>query len=45
MPILKAQKAEKISTDKLVGETMDIVTEMLDIIVSRTGMDTNYHGM
>ena len=44
MPIVKAQKAEKISTEQLVGETMDIVAEMLDIIVSRTGMDTNDRG-
>ena len=44
MPIVKARKAEKISTEQLVGETMDIVAEMLDIIVSRTGMDTNDRG-
>ena len=45
MPIVKAQKAEKISTEQLVGETMEIVAEMLDIIVSRTGMDANDRGM
>lgn len=41
---MKAPKAEKIPTDKLVGETLSIIDEMLNIISSRTGMDGNDRG-
>ena len=36
MPNSKSQRAEKISTDQLTDETLDVINEMLNIIVSRT---------
>lgn len=41
---MKTPKAEKIPTDKLVGETLSIIEEMLNIISARTGMDGNDRG-
>lgn len=38
MPNSKSQRAEKISTDQLTDETLDVINEMLNIIVSRTQM-------
>ena len=43
--LMKGDKAEKITIDKLSDETLDIISEMLNIICSRTGMDPNERGI
>lgn len=39
MELQRSRKAEKIRTEMLSGEALDVVNEMLDIIVTRTHSD------
>ena len=44
MPYSKPHKAEKISTETLVDDTMNVIGEMLTIMVERINCDNNDMG-
>lgn len=39
MELQKSRKPDKIATETLSGEALDVIGEMLDIIVARTHTD------
>ena len=45
MPYSKSQRAEKISTETLAAETLEVIHEMLNIMVERIRIDNNDMGI